>query len=644
MVPIRCSRWLPLLMAALVLTACLGGAKHEFSVSGQVTDQAGLPLPQVEISAEGPALKTTRTDADGRYTLTGLRAPTSIKAAKNGWAFFPPAYTVNAQAVDLNFKGTVVETDGEGAFLYGYISVEHSFPRSVVDTGPAYRAPLGGSLAGPEIAADLGWDQEPSDLIIIFEDYVSPEEQLSTLHELGYEVLDQLAVLNAYLVRQAEEPEQTTFRALALRGIKSAEPNGSVRALDVAYPNDPRFPEQWNFPLIRLPQAWAAAQGSHSQPIRIAVLDTGVQPDHPDLTDRLDHVYGYNFVAGSSDFSDDDFPRGHGTHMAGIIGAAANNGLGIAGVLWDVDLLPIKVLDDKGTGSEWDIAQGLLYAAGLLNQPGKPRNPRPAQVINLSLGSSTPIPTVYEAIERIVRQTDCILVAAAGNDGRSSVRYPAAYPEVIAVGAVDYSRPQQPQRAPYSNRGPELDVMAPGGGRSAGILSTSNQSGGYAQLTGTSMAAPHVSGVIGLMLAAGIRPEQVRGILQATSMPLGPAEFSEDYGYGLINAYWAVNAATTMRLIVGSREGSTITVAAETSLPSRGGYFELPDVPPGEYQIMAWVDVQRGFDELAPGDYFSESEPIHLEAGKGYAVSGTLRELGSALQPPDSKLQVLPLE
>jgi hypothetical protein len=157
-------------------------------------------------------------------------------------------------------------------------------------------------------------------------------------------------------------------------------------------------------------------------------------------------------------------------------------------------------------------------------------------------------------------------------------------------------------------------------------------------MAGTSMAAPHVSGVVGLMLASGIPPQQVKEVLQATSMPLGPQEFSPEYGYGLINAYWAVNGADTMRLLVGRREGSEIIPVREAALPSKGGSFQLQGIPEGEYQVFAWVDVQTGTNTLEPGDYFNQSLPVHFEDGASYEVLGTVFELDADLKPAGTAL------
>ena len=692
---------LPLLMALLLLTACSTGGgslptPEPYSVTGYVRDEQGAPIADVLMIAEGQNPMTSTTLSDGSYQLTGLTGPTIIRAQKDNWIFSEPQ-TVDGERSDLDFtgrlktyplfitvegKGTVKErllASAEGveyphgttveltawpapnyefshwtgdltgqanpaqititsetqvtavfvggsANLAGTIGVEHSFPRSVVDVPEAAHRPLGESQLSE-------WEADPTELIIAFDPSLSEAEQLQVLADLGYEILDRLRVLNAYLVRDSSPDQLGMISALARPEVQYAEPNARVSVLSTVHPTDPRYPDQWHYRLIRLPQAWSVTTGSTA--IRIAVLDTGIQPNHPDLARQLDQEYGYNFVQGSRNFADD---RGHGTHVAGTIGAVTNNGLGVAGVLWDVEILPVKVLSASGSGTSWALAQGLLYAAGLLDEPGKPFNPRPAQVINLSLGSPDKMGHVDNAIDLILRESGCIIVASAGNDYGAPVYHPAAHPGVIAVGAVDSGFGSRPRRTSYSNYGPELNVMAPGGdGSMGGVLSTYT-GGSYSYMAGTSMAAPHVSGVVGLMLASGIPPQQVKEVLQATSMPLGPQEFSPEYGYGLINAYWAVNGADTMRLLVGRREGSEIIPVREAALPSKGGSFQLQGIPEGEYQVFAWVDVQTGTNTLEPGDYFNQSLPVHFEDGASYEVLGTVFELDADLKPAGTAL------
>ena len=198
---------------------------------------------------------------------------------------------------------------------------------------------------------------------------MSAERQLEILAELGFEVLDHLAILNAYLVRPPADLERGKQAALVFPEISSAEPNGTISVLSTVHPNDEFYAQLWHYPLIRLPQAWSVTRGSRS--IRIAVVDTGIKADHPDLASKLDHKYGYNFVQGSGDFND---TYGHGTHVAGTIGAVTNNGLGVAGVMWDVEILPVKVMELGRGGDAWTLAQGLLYACGPADNP---RNPYP---------------------------------------------------------------------------------------------------------------------------------------------------------------------------------------------------------------------------------------------------------------------------
>ncbi len=219
-------------------------------------------------------------------------------------------------------------------------------------------------------------------------------------------------------------------------------------------------------------------------------------------------------------------------------------------------------------------------------------------------------------------------MAASGNSN-CSLLYPAGYPEVIAVGAVGYNGSLAPARAPYSNFGPELDLVAPGGDLSFGILSTDvNSSGGhiYGYRAGTSMAAPHVAGVLGLMLAAGINPDEARDILCRTSMDLGEPGFDPYYGYGLVNAYWAVNEVEGIRILVGERQGETVAAVAEGQVCLQAKGFNLADIPAGEYKVYAWIDIQ-GDGIIAPGDYFAASDPIVFAGDGEYYLDLILREV-----------------
>ncbi len=612
--------------------------------SEQVVDFRGQRMSfPLSISVRGcGSVREQVVSALGSTTEYPFETVVELEAVPaEGWTFshWEGSLTGSRNPAELVIAGpaavTAVFTQGF-ATLTGTIEVRHIF------SGPLHE---GGTIAGPAAAHPAGsqwvedWGELESDsdeLVIGLDPDLDPAEGRQLLEELGFEVLDTLPVIGAYLVKHRVDGE---IQALAaeLRGypIRYVQPNGTVRAMGPVEPSDPLFRRQWHYKLIRLPLAWSAITGSPA--VRIAVLDTGIDPEHPDLVHQLDLTYGVRFFGTTydSDFSDG---HGHGTHVAGTIGAIANNGRGGTGVMWDVDILPVKVLGNTATGSFWTVSKGVLYAAGLLAEP---HNPYPAQVINLSLGSSTSDQTLQDAVAQAV-DSGAILVAAAGNikegeprEGR--IMYPAAYPGVIAVGAVDYNYGDVPKLAWYSAYGDGLDFVAPGGdkyvdsdgdGHKDMVYSTM-PNGSYGFMQGTSMAAPHVSGVIGLMLAAGIPPERVVDVLRRTSIPLGPEEYSPEYGWGLINAHWAVNEVETVAVIVGTREGNTIRPAAQTEIGLGGGSFILERVPAGEYQVFAWLDVAQDGWEVEPGDCFAESLPFHFEPDVEYEVSGFITEVGT---------------
>jgi len=253
--------------------------------------------------------------------------------------------------------------------------------------------------------------------------------------------------------------------------VEYAEPNYIYQALWV--PNDPEYQYQWALPKIAAPQAWDLTRGSPQ--VIIAVLDTGVNYNHPDLSGKVLTDRDYDFVNNDEDAMDDN---GHGTHVAGIAAAATNNNQGIAGVCPECKILPVKVLDATGSGSDSSVASGIAYAV----QHG-------AKVINLSLGGPVCSKTLANAINAAFEH-GVLIVAASGNSfNKTALYYPAALSRVLSVGATD----SEDRETRYSNRSPDLDILAPGDS----ILSTMWSSYGY--LSGTSMAAPHVAAAAGLL-------------------------------------------------------------------------------------------------------------------------------------------------
>jgi len=366
---------------------------------------------------------------------------------------------------------------------------------------------------------------------------------------------------------QAAQLRRTVGRVMRLRAdprVAEAIPNYLVQP--AAIPDDPQYPLQWHYPMIGLPEAWEVTTGSPG--VVVAVVDTGITA-HPDLAGRV--VAGFDFIsdpttAGDGDGIDADptdpgdgrgsIPNSwHGTHVAGTIGAATDNGRGVAGVDWHCKIMPLRALG-RGGGTLADVLEAIRFAARLPNASGRLPAQR-ADVINLSLASFYPgdrASAIEQQVYDQARATGALLVAAAGNEGSRRPAFPAAAAGVVSVGAVDGAR----KVAVYSNSGPTIDIAAPGGdsgqdvngdGRSDGVLSTlrDDQTGAYAYgfYEGTSMAVPHVAGVAALALAASpdLSVGQLENLLFTTATDLGTTGRDDQYGHGLVNAAEAVRQA-----------------------------------------------------------------------------------------------------
>lgn len=308
---------------------------------------------------------------------------------------------------------------------------------------------------------------------------------------------------------------------------ESIEPNYRYQLLDI--PNDPEYSKQWNLRSINVEAAWDETKGNG---VTVAVIDTGISPV-PDLQNTK-IVKGYDFVNDRVEAEDDN---GHGTHVAGTIAQSTNNDYGVAGIAYEASLMPLKVLGNGGGGTVADIAEAIRYAAD-----------NGADVINLSLGGAGESELLSEAIA-YAHQKQVVLVGAAGNAGENAASYPARYPHVIGVAALDASG----HRAPYSNFGAGVDLAAPGGV----VAEDGNQLGGILQNTidpttgeavfvafqGTSMAAPHVAGVAALVKAAGVKePDAVLEVLKQSARVVKEDPLNY-YGAGQLDAAAAVKLA-----------------------------------------------------------------------------------------------------
>ena len=354
-------------------------------------------------------------------------------------------------------------------------------------------------------------------------------------------------------------------KAMRLRDdVAAADPNYIVKPFLV--PSDPLYASQWHYPLINLPAAWDVSTGSNA--VTVAVIDTGTLLNHPDLQGQL--VPGFDFIRNVDNAVDgdgidnnpndpgDQGPQGssfHGTHVSGTIAAQTNNAAGVAGVASGVRVMPLRVLGKLG-GSEYDVQQAIRFAAGLPNDSGTISSRR-ADVVNMSFGG----PGFSQSSQDLIntaRAAGVIFVAAAGNDGNNTPLYPASYAGVVSVTAADSAG----NVTAYSSTGAFVDIAAPGGDISAdrngdgigdGILSTgaNDRTGaiqlGYPVLQGTSMASPHVAGVLALMRSVfpAITAAQIDSLMANGKLTddRGSPGRDDKFGNGLLNALKAVTEA-----------------------------------------------------------------------------------------------------
>jgi len=455
----------------------------------------------------------------------------------------------------------------------------------------------------------------------------------------GYPILDRLGGAPAW-VRLAVPEGQEEPVAQALRetyGV-AAEPEYLVHATES--PNDPNFAAQWGMSKIRAPLAWDVATGDFG--IAIAILDTGVDLNHPDLAANLWQNFGE--IAGNGVDDDgngyvddrrgwdvihhDGYPmddHGHGTHVAGIAGAVGNNGVGVAGVLWRCRIMPVKVLNSSGSGTYSGVAEGVYYAA----ENG-------ARIINMSLAGSDYSQLLQDAINDVVMRYDVVFVAAAGNCGSGGtgcgsvnpIMYPAAMDNVISVAATDSGD----VRGAFSEYNAFVDLAAPG----VSIYSTT-RGNSYGYKSGTSMASPHVAGLAGLIraLRPGWNREQVEAHLKATAAKVGNEPYvngrNDYYGYGRIDAaaaLWGLVspphlAASGSEWVIHAEPGEAVQASLTLTNTGTGTMEWRVDVQAG----TDWLKVEPAGGTLAPNEQVTlnlagaESLPPGLYRGRFRIVS-----------------------
>lgn len=356
----------------------------------------------------------------------------------------------------------------------------------------------------------------PGQVLVTFRPGTSGAERAKVAQANGAQVKQQIPQLNVDVMEFPALKANADARSLEAV-MASLKKNPNVEAVDPNYiyemnftPNDPGYSQQWAWPKIQAPQAWDVTQGSSST--IIAIVDTGVQLNHPDLSAKI--VAGYDYV--DNDSTPDD-GNGHGTHVAGTAAAVTNNSTGGAGMCPNCMIMPVRVLDNSGSGTLANVASGITWAAD-----------HGANVISMSLGGSSGSTTLQNAVDYAWNK-GVFLSCAAGNNGNTAANYPGYYSNCFAVAATDSTD----AKASYSTYGTWVEVAAPG----SSIYSTWTGSG-YNTISGTSMATPHVSGLAGLLVSQGLTNAQIRDrILNTADKIAGTGTY---WTGGRINAYNAV--------------------------------------------------------------------------------------------------------
>lgn len=497
-------------------------------------------------------------------------------------------------------------------------------------------------------------DQDLKEIII---EYHKPElslEQALTIHQqLGAQ---SLGFGNYSRLERVLIPEEMTINeAIAyyqsLPQVATVEPNYPVYLL--GEPNDEYYGLQWNLPLINTEEAWSFTTGSED--ILVAVIDTGIlrhedlfpdpsSPFHSDWGNiRWDLAYDFvdgdrlPFDAGASESS-----QSHGTHVAGIIGALTNNTIGVAGINWQVGIIPLRIFDNNDNASIADLIDAIYYA--------KAKN---ANIINMSLGTPSLSSHNFTLLSNACQSAyndGITLIAAAGNypggAPANSVMYPAAFSSTIAVGAVDRFN----SRVSYSARGSELDLMAPGGTSSKGVLSTAGfisnniTAQRYTEMSGTSMAAAHVSGAAALLMAAGVvnDPADIKEALEKTASNY--PNWNSFVGYGTIDIARALIYFANPDVFAGVRIGSSIYASSEIVPAQRyaGNWeYELWQIDPGQVRIYAWADINNN-NRVDSGDLFGSSSLRNFYSAEMLRVDINNFSIQAMQSDDEPSLKVIP--
>jgi subtilisin family serine protease len=590
----------------LSLSGCFGGGGNSngiktFNVTGRVTSSAtGLGISGATVAINDDYNFTAYTNQAGYYQLNGVTTYDSrvrITVSKDGYEVQSKYESITGGSSYIwDFK-LVPKSSGSGVLVRGW--VDYGYNESY------------GQTASYPMSSHRAWTEpdvmkEPDSVIVELTGDVRTASVSTLMRDVNAREYKVRELINRVIIKVPEGEFLDDFMAKLRESpmVRSVEPNGIVYAARV--PNDPLYAshQKWWLQLMNLPAAWEKTTGSSG--VTIAIIDTGIRYDHLDLPSLQNLVSPRDYVDDDYDPFDPGLPSyhdnhevaSHGTHVAGTIGALTNNGIGVVGVDWSVRLMPVRVLDENGNGYVSDVAAGIRWAVD-----------NGADVINLSLGTSEESDTLRASVQHAY-SSGVIVVAASGNNPPfTKIVYPARYDKVIAVGAAgDWLNPFEV--ASFSLGGTELDIIAPGVGVCSTNYNSSTRELGYQSANGTSMACPHVAGVVGLMLAEDplLTPDKVRKVLRETAIRPGNGQVWDTWqGYGFVNAYAAVTQATLDKAQLVVLDEQLKHVSAVVAPGSDRG-FAFSDVPQAyPLYVFGWLDVD-GSGALDVGDYTGYKE------------------------------------
>ena len=581
-----------LIIIIIILTITLSGCDNNpgqfsFNIYGTITTESlDKPIENAKVSIAG---KTDYTDANGNYSIQNISEGTYT------WQVESSKYSDYSQDVyinnDLNISKQLPLIT-VNASITGTVNIYNSDQEYSIQN-----MSLNNSITTQNITLNSTKPEQnfkENQIIINYIDNISNEEIHSFERNNNLSKIRKLSLKDnnifLYKLSSTKNVLKTVDEYNEYKIIEWSEPNYIMQLTADFKPNDPLYDEQWGHRKVNMEPAWDTLNSTTT--IKVAVIDSGIIPNHEDLSSNVSYSQGKDFIDGDNEPTDENADYSHGTHVTGIIGAVRDNKIGVTGVYKDINIIPIRIFDESGkTQTATDIAKAINYAID-----------QNVDIINMSFGGNNSL-TMHEPIKNAYNE-GIILVASSGNYGDNEVLYPARFPETIAVGATDINN----NIANYSNEGENLDLVAPGGSESTyGILSTSGDNQKYIEMIGTSMATPYVSGVAALLLADGVSPSNIRHRLTSTAVDLGPTGKDSTYGYGLVDAYGALNNKQLKRpyVFAAVKENGSIKIKSEFITIDKNNTYTLNEIVDDEVIVVAWRDVNDN-KEVDAGDYYGE--------------------------------------